>query len=155
VNKTVRLGIALSLALTGAAATGKAPQRAAFSNPEFYLTTSDSAVRKPLVEGARLTLKADETCYGWRYLNRDRANQAPIEERLILPAPASQWNSNERTTVADDRRSALTTIPVEPDSMIMTNGWCVADGDPLGRYRIELRRNGKLIGRRNFVLVAR
>ncbi len=154
-HKLFGMSLVAGLVLTGASAAGKAPPRSSSYPLEFYASKTGNVDRAPMKEAARLPLTVNQTCYGWRYLNHNKASLTPVEETLILPAPANQWNGSDQTAVSGDRRSAVTTVRIDPENMVVTNGWCVAEGDPPGRYRIEVRRNGKLIGRRSFVLVAK
>lgn len=120
------------------------------SGMEFYASAPGSDGSFPLAQEQRMPYAVGETCYGWNYRYGENAPPKVVEEKLILPAPASDWGSNDMTKVAPDRASAVTRVPVVGGEA--SNMWCVVAGDPPGRYTIEIRGNGKLLGTRSFVL---
>lgn len=122
------------------------------SGMEFYASTPGSHGSVPLTREQRLPYAVGETCYGWSYRYGETAPPKVVEEKLILPGPATDWGNNDMTKVAPDRASAVTRVAVIGGEA--SNQWCVAAGDPPGRYTIEIRGNGKLLGKRSFVLAA-
>lgn len=120
------------------------------SGMEFYATGPGSDGSVELSADMAIPLAVGETCYGWNYRYGETAPPKVVKERLILPAPATDWGGSDMTKVAPDRASAVTRMPVIGGEA--SNQWCVAAGDPPGRYTLEIRGNGKLLGTRSFVL---
>lgn len=145
-RRDLRLAVAIALTLAFFSPLSAKPS----SGVEFHATAPGSHGVVPLTMGVRLPYAVAETCYGWSYRFGGNAIPSALEERLILPAPARYWGSNPATQVAPDRASAVTRVPVM--GRIAFNQWCVAKDDPPGRYRIEIRRGGKLLAKRSFVL---
>lgn len=140
------LPAATALALSAfSPASAKTP-----SGMEFYANGPGSDGSVELRPDMSMPYAVGGTCYGWNYRYGETAPPKVVEEKLILPGPASEWGGGDMTKVAPDRASAVTRVPVIGGEA--SNQWCVAAGDPPGRYTIEVRGNGKLLGTRSFVL---
>jgi hypothetical protein len=66
-----------------------------------------------------------------------------IKEVLKLPKAPATWgeaddNEFSPTATSPDRTTAVTTLFMAAKDGLLTNGWCVAPGDPAGHYRIEV-----------------
>jgi hypothetical protein len=96
---------------------------------------------------------APDTCYAWQITFRPTTGKLKFVEELILPAPAKQWGTN-KAKVRADRSSALTDVVVDGQSGEAGNTWCVAAGDPEGKYRFIVRYNKKIIGDGRFILTS-
>ena len=79
---------------------------------------------------------AVSSCYRWEIDVAPQDRSMTIHERFELPAPAPLWGSGAATIVAPDRASAVTQIQESLSDGLLTHGWCVAEGDPVGPHRI-------------------
>jgi hypothetical protein len=132
-------------------ATAAAPESPPGMEFFTYFPGSNGVI--PLNQGAWLPYVVQQTCIGWTYRFGSASGQSvpeALDERLILPAATPNWGDNPDTIVAPDRKSALTRVPVAGRQA--SNEWCSAEGDPSGQYRIEVRRGGKLLGQRSFMV---
>lgn len=94
-------------------------------------------------------------CYRWtlRVTPADRLVQ--VEERLELPAPATQWggvdgNDESPTKLSEKGRVGTTPLFASLRSGEIGNGWCIAEGDPDGDYRITVSFEGRVLHRFRF-----
>lgn len=89
------------------------------------------------------------SCYNWLIHFRPVAREITLDEELILPAPAPTWGVGPegRTTVNPQRSAAVTTRSFDGRSGVARSGWCVAEGDPVGRYQYVIRQGGVEIAR--------
>jgi hypothetical protein len=91
-------------------------------------------------------------CYSWFVQLAPPADGAPapttLVERLVLPVPLADWGTlattpDDNVEISADGTTAITTSAVTPDAEgWLTNGWCVAAGDPIGPHRFELELDG-------------
>jgi hypothetical protein len=71
-----------------------------------------------------------------------------IREVLKLPKPPATWgeaddNEFSPTATSADRTTAVTALFMAAKDGVLTNGWCIAAGDPAGHYRIEVSMKSK------------
>ena len=103
----------------------------------------------------------DAACYYW-YIRFDPATKGEITlvETLTLPEPLAAWKDYKNdpaaaTQINPDGRSAVTTLQKAPDADgWLSNGWCVAAGDPLGAHNISVTLDGTQISSWDFTVVA-
>jgi len=131
-----------------AAAWGAAEVAPAGGLRLFTIAKDQSA--QPLAPGGTVP-NAAGTCYGWLLRIAPAAGERQFEERLILPAAASHWGE-DGSKVAADGRTATTRIVAKSKAAAIDNAWCVAEGDPDGRYEFVVSQGGKVVGRGAFFL---
>jgi hypothetical protein len=87
-------------------------------------------------------------CYSWFVQLAEGATPTTIVERLVLPVPLADWGTlattpDDNVEISADGTTAITTWAADPDAEgWLTNGWCVAAGDPVGPHRFELELDG-------------
>lgn len=129
---------------TPAAATELLAQRLEVS---FNYAGYDERYDDPLVP-----LLPSNACYSW-YVQLAAAESgtpdpATLVERLVLPEPLADWGTlattpDDNVEISADGTTAITTFSAVPDAEgWLTNGWCVAAGDPVGPHRFELELDG-------------
>lgn len=133
--------LALVLALTGA--------MPAISGPHLQVLGTDftSRLRQPddtVIEQSTTVIPfiPDVSCYQWT-IRVDAKGPLRIKEVLKLPAAPATWgeadnNEFSPTTTSADRMTGVTVLFMAAKAGVLTNGWCVAAGDPLGKYTIEV-----------------
>ncbi|TFI57302.1 hypothetical protein E2493_15650 [Sphingomonas parva] len=139
--------LAIALALGQAA-----PQPLKVLEAEFYAFDADDPDR---AEATRIVPYVPETsCFGWEIRVPPADRTIRVREVLILPAPPRTWNTDESiTTISTDRRRAETELEQDLSEGMLSNDWCIADGDPLGRHRIEVYEGRRLLRRFDFQVV--
>jgi hypothetical protein len=74
-----------------------------------------------------------------------------IREVLVLPAPSRTWEVGDaRSAISADRRQAVTELRQDMSNGLLSNDWCIAEGDPIGPYRIEIHDGARLLHRFEF-----
>ena len=151
-NRPAAILAAIFLASTPAVGIEVVEQRfqVAYSHGGQHHVSEDLVV--PLLPGS--------ACYFW-YLRLSEANASlQLVERFELPEPLADWGTtgtapDDPTRIEQDGKVAITTLKQDSDSEgWVTHGWCVADGDPLGRHRIEVSADGAPLATYEFEVVA-
>ncbi len=110
------------------------------------------------VRTSRIPYIVGSSCYRWTIRFKASAGQRTFTEKFTLPGSATNWGGNEgkgnvQTKVSPDRAAARTPVFVNLADGMATNGWCVAEGDPAGRYKIEVYDAKRLLHRFDFDVV--
>lgn len=103
----------------------------------------------------------DSSCYTW-YVKFDPGtkDEVVLVETFRLPEPLAAWKDFKNdpaaaTQIEADAQGAITTVTQAPDADgFVSNGWCVAAGDPLGEHTISVAYEGKEIAHWTFTVVA-
>jgi hypothetical protein len=103
-------------------------------------------------QGGTIPNRSGNACYEWHMTFDPVAHDVQIVEHLKLPAAAPIWNGVDNTVVAADRMSAMTRLQFDGNQGQASHGWCVAKGDPKGRYTFILSNKGNAVGRLRFVI---
>lgn len=124
----------------------------------FNYAGYDERYNDPLVP-----LLPDNACYSWfvQLAPGEAGAPAPttLVERLILPEPLADWgtlgtNPDDNVEISADGATVITTAAAAPDADgWLTNGWCVAAGDPVGPHRFELELDGTALVSFDFEVV--
>jgi len=113
----------------------------------LFIVPNDKAAQ-PLAPGGTVPNTAG-LCYGWLLRLTPSTAQRQFEERLILPEASGHWGG-EGSKVADDQHSATSAIVAKAGAAAVDNAWCMAEGDPDGRYEFVVSEGGKVVGRGAF-----
>ncbi len=102
-------------------------------------------------------LVPDSSCFRWQIKVAPAMRVVPIVELFELPSPPGQWTGVEDMTesptrTSADGRVATTDIMAPLNKGLIEHGWCIAEGDPAGRYRITVSENGRLLHRFQFTV---
>ena len=107
------------------------------------------------VSTRRVPYRPDSSCFAWILRVEPASRRVALRELISLPSAPKSWGvSAESTRVSKDRRSAETDLDDDIADGVISNEWCVADGDPVGRYRIEVFEGPRLLHRFDFAVVA-
>lgn len=100
----------------------------------------------PYVEGT--------SCYYWVIEFEPGHGIIEIEEELMLPSPARIWGRvpGDRVKVSSDKSGAVTIRAIDLARGTASYGWCVAKGDPKGRYQFILRAGSNTLATLPFTL---
>jgi hypothetical protein len=92
-----------------------------------------------VVQSARVVPATTGACYSWRLRLAKTKAAVEITEVLRLPSAPETWDpGSDVSDVSSDGLNATTALSLVPEDGWITHGWCVAEGDPTGRYRIEV-----------------
>lgn len=109
-----------------------------------------------------LPLLPANACYNWYIRLAAGDRPAVAVERFTLPValPMADWgaaatDADDGIEIEEDGKVAVTTFVPDLDADgWFSNGWCVAEGDPLGHHLIEVSVDGEHLASYNFELVA-
>jgi len=107
-------------------------------------------------EADTVPLRAGTSCFGWVLQVTPRPDSVAIREELQLPGPATDWSGDDpsRTvTVSGDRSTGTTRFETSLAEGILTQDWCIAEGDPAGPYRIRVYHGDRLLHEFRFTVV--
>lgn len=90
------------------------------------------------------------SCFVWTVRVAPEPRVVLIDEALELPIAPERWGGIEGvddspTTLSPDRRTATTARYVSLIKGSFGNSWCIGEGDPVGKHRITVRHDGKLL----------
>ena len=76
---------------------------------------------------------------------------------MELPASPATWggvdgNDTSPTRLSENGRVGVTPLIVALKSGRISNGWCIAEGEPPGPYRITVSQDGKPLARFDFTI---
>ena len=98
-----------------------------------------NAAGEHVVQSTRVVPMTDDACYSWRLRLGKTKEAVEIIEVLRLPSAPETWDpGSDASDISSNGLNATTTLSLVPDDGWITHGWCVAAGDPAGRYRIEV-----------------
>lgn len=121
-----------------------------------FVTIDASDPRAAPIETRRVPYLPNASCFNWVFRVAPEQRSMAFTERFELPAPARDWNSDpeEGVVVGKDRQSAVTTFQASLADGIVTHGWCVSPGDPIGAYRIKVYSGRTLLHQFDFDIVS-
>lgn len=105
----------------------------------------------------QVPLVPEASCFRWQIKVAPALRVVPIVELFELPASPGQWTGAEDvadspTRTSDNGRVATTDIMAPLNKGLIEHGWCIAEGDPPGRYRITVSEGGRLLHRFSFTV---
>jgi hypothetical protein len=123
---------------------------------DFLVISADGAGGTNITSTTTVPLLPD-VCYAWRLRLAGIAKLLKVVEIFTLPAPPKLWggvdgNEYSPSTLSADRRVSETTKFYTPKDGWISNGWCVAEGDPAGRYSIRVTVDGHTLHEFNFTV---
>jgi len=110
---------------------------------EPFVALRDDAGNEVLRRADTFPLVPLHVCYGWRIRLSGAGKLVKATEVFELPAPPQEWKGVEGdqfspTTLSPNRQTSTTSKFYTPQDGWITNQWCVAPGDPAGRYVIKV-----------------
>ncbi|WP_265272096.1 hypothetical protein [Nostoc sp. KVJ3] len=125
------------------------------SKTEFGLKRVDSKGNVTIFQTTRVPLQ-EGNAYGWRIKLKDYQGEVKWREVLHLPKPPETWgtdNGEDFSISADGTTSITRRTQSAPDGVI-ENFWTIAPGDPLGKYKIEVYIDDRLIDTFEFEVIS-
>lgn len=152
-RKTLLLAALLSSVAGLAPAEERQPAESAFQVTFRYAGTDQvlDATVVPLLPG--------NACYNWYIRLAAGATPKTAVERLTLPEPISTWGDaatdpDDGIEIEADGAVAVKTFVPAPDADgWFSDGWCVAEGDPIGAHKIEVSVDGTSLATFDFEAV--
>ncbi|WP_442939378.1 hypothetical protein [Nostoc sp.] len=124
------------------------------SNTEFGLKRVDSQGKVTIFQTTRVPLQEGNT-YGWRIKLKDYRGEVKWREVLRLPKPPETWGTDngEDFSISADGTTSVTRRTQSAPEGVIENFWTIAPGDPVGKHRIEVYIDDRLIGTFEFELI--
>ncbi|MEH1942274.1 MAG: hypothetical protein V7L01_18950 [Nostoc sp.] len=124
------------------------------SNTEFGLKRVDSKGNVTIFRTTRVPLQQGNV-YGWRIKLKDYQGEVKWREVLHLPKPPETWGTDngEDFSISADGTTSITRRTQTATEGVIENFWTIAPGDPLGKHRIEVYIDDRLIGNFEFELI--
>jgi hypothetical protein len=95
----------------------------------------------------KVPLVPEEVCFEWQLKLDVTDGPLTFTEVFILPAAPETWEIEPGTNneISDNGMTSTTTDVAQVIGGWITHGWCLAEGDPLGDYRMEISVEGTLV----------
>jgi hypothetical protein len=105
---------------------------------------------------ATIPYRPDAICFEWVVFVAPEDRELAVREVLELPAAPASWGGAAAAGIrveGDGRRAVSDFTDALGDGQIERR-WCVAEGDPLGRYRIRVTSGTRELAEIAFEMVA-
>ncbi|MFN6486484.1 MULTISPECIES: hypothetical protein [unclassified Nostoc] len=124
------------------------------SKTEFGLKRVDSQGNVTIFQTKRVPLQEGNT-YGWRIKLKNYQGEVKWREVLHLPKPPETWGTDngEDFSISADGTTSITRRTQSAPEGVIENFWTIAPGDPVGKHRIEVYIDDRLIGTFEFELI--
>lgn len=124
------------------------------TNAEFGLKRVDAKGNVTIFQTKTIPLQ-EGNAYGWRIKLKNYQREVKWREVLRLPKPPETWgtdNGENFSISADGTTSVTRRTQSAPDGTI-ENFWTIAPGDPIGKYKIEVYVDDRLINTFEFEVI--
>lgn len=133
-----------------AVANPSSAQTSTTTDTEFLVSVTGADGVAHVEHSNVVPLIADRACYQWRIRLELGDKLVSTTEVFTLPAVPKQWggidgNEYSSSKISSDRKVSETTLFYKPKEGWISHGWCVAEGDPTGRYSIKVLIGDRLI----------
>ena len=121
-----------------------------------FLVYSRSIGEPSVEETTQVPYRPGDSCFDWGLLIEVQFRDRSFTEVMQLPAPASDIGSDDEDVqihVSTDRTSARVEHDFAAGETELAGNWCVAPGDPLGRYTITVSEGARVLHRFDFEVV--
>jgi hypothetical protein len=119
----------------------------------FYVGTRDSLNDKFIWrESGFVPLIPENICYHWDIQLDTEMESVQVKEVFILPAKPRTWGDEEGMSLQYDNKVSVKQEVVKLENGTISDGWCVAEGDPTGNHKIDVFVNGVLAKSFSFVV---
>ncbi|MFN6540357.1 MAG: hypothetical protein RM021_028960 [Nostoc sp. EkiNYC01] len=124
------------------------------SNAEFGLKRVDTKGNVSIVETTKVPLQ-EGNAYGWRIKLKDYQGEVKWREVLRLPKPPEAWatDNGENFSISADGTTSVTRRTQAAPNGVIENFWTIAPGDPVGKYKIEVYIDDRLINTFEFEVI--
>ena len=131
-------------------------QAAVVQGTEFDVLMSDGQGNVQTVQSNVVPLIPGTVCYGWRIRLGGGDKLLKITEIFALPAAPKIWSGEgdqfSPSKITKDRRTSVTTQFFPMHDGWFGHPWCVAPGDPVGAYTIEVYLGQQLLHEFDFTV---
>ncbi|WNJ99973.1 peptidoglycan-binding domain-containing protein [Thalassospiraceae bacterium LMO-JJ14] len=113
------------------------------SEKQFLTIFQDQNGEMKLFDSTRVPFNTENSCYGWRMRINGISGSIKMREILRLPSkPLGGWpvitDGSKKVTPSSDGKSAVTDMMLEIKDDMVSHVWCIAEGDPIGDYSIDV-----------------
>lgn len=120
------------------------------SESQFFVALMDKQGKLEVYASTRVPFDSKNSCYGWQVKLSGVSGAIESREILRMPSkPMGGWpvvtDGSSKITPSLDQKSATKEATLEITDGWVSNMWCVADGDPLGSYSMDVILNGRFI----------
>lgn len=127
------------------------------ADAEFLVSITGADGVRQTVHSSVVPLLPERACYEWRIRIGSDEKLVKATEVFTLPGAPKQWggvdeNSYSASQLSGDRTVAETTLFFSPTDGWISNGWCVADGDPVGQYSIKVHVGDRMVHEFSFTV---
>ncbi|AFZ23299.1 hypothetical protein Cylst_0975 [Cylindrospermum stagnale PCC 7417] len=124
------------------------------SKAEFGVKIVDSQGKVTFFPRTKVQLQEGEA-YGWRIQLQDYRGEVKWREVLRLPKPPETWGTqdNEDFSISADGTTAVSKRTQSAVNGVIENFWTIAPGDPVGKHKIEVYIDDRLIKTFEFEIV--
>jgi len=117
---------------------------------KFIVVLTDKQGNQKVIQSNRVPFDSKRSCYSWQLKLSGITGSVELREILQLPSkPQGGWpiitDGSRNITPSLDQKSATTERTLKIIDGWVSNMWCVADGDPLGLYSIDVFLNERFI----------
>jgi hypothetical protein len=114
---------------------------------EFGVRIVDSQGKANFFPTRKVPLKKGDA-YGWRITLENYQGEVEWREVLSLPQVPETWatsETDENFSLSEDGKTAITKRSQTTTNGVIENYWQIAPGDPLGKHKIEVYVDDRLI----------
>lgn len=122
---------------------------------EFGVRIVDSQGKANFFPTSKVPLKQGDA-YGWRIKLQNYQGKVKWREVLSLPKAPETWatpEKDENFSLSKDGTTAMTKRTQTSKNGVIENYWKIAPGDPLGKHKIEVYIDNRLIATFEFETV--
>jgi hypothetical protein len=155
--KRVIVSILLAVLFSSSDAVLAQSQKFSVEETEFLVFLFDAHGNEVVTHSNNVPLIPNRACYGWRIQLAGVDGLIKFREVFTLPEEPNFWggeiNEYSPNAISKDRHTSVT----EKFSILkngwISNSWCVAEGDPEGKYSMDVYILGEFIKRFNFNVI--
>ena len=129
-------------------------QAASLEAAEFLVSLRDHEGNQATYQSNLVPLIPRLACYGWRIRLANAKGLIKFKEVFSLPTEPEFWGGENDefnpSAIAKNRKSSVTEKFAHVRDGWISHSWCVAEGDPEGKYMMEVYIEGKFVKRFDF-----
>ena len=146
-------GFSTTNSLTSLISTQKVNPLTLIIDSRFYVGIRSSANDEFIWhESNFVPLIPENTCYGWEIQLDTERESVQLKEVFILPSEPKSWGDENDISLQHGNRVSVMEKETKVEARIISNSWCVTEGDPTGDYKIDVFVNGVLAKSFSFVV---
>ncbi len=124
------------------------------SKAEFGVLRVEKGGETTLIPTKKVPFQ-EGVAYGWRIQLKDYKGEVTWREVLQLPKPPESWatSNTENFSLSPDGRAANIQRTDKIKDGLIKNSWTIANGDPMGKHKIEVYIGDRSIATFEFEIV--